>query len=472
MSEHESTRDPGDFSWQPQPQAAQLVDQLVQGCVAKNSTLAESAQRLHAETGTRLIDWISTLHFPLADEIHAELLRTGFKRQMNRDLKQSYWRHPDGEFPLIISVDDKEELVRRIENNNDVCGVAVRVDSIADLVNSGRWDIQQIDGDPAGGRNRQVRLKLEEGIHFAAHELHGCYPYEPAEATDEQIAHAAHYHEALVTRRRDWADEADGFRYTIELLAEAAGHLDRDWVCDLFFSAERNYWMSRNHAARVQYARQQRLGFGWGNHDHHTFRSSRGCFALLVAALEHLGFHCRDRFYAGPEAGWGAQVLEHPRAGLVVFADVDLSPDEIAGDFAHQPLPPRDELGTVGLWCALHGESFLAAGMHHLECQFDFDASSAQLAEADVETMDPFTDFAFLRQAFTKGQRWQVEPARIERLQNAGQITAAEAEQFRKEGALGSHLEILERNDGYKGFNQTGVSDIIQRTDPRRMVGA
>jgi hypothetical protein len=35
-------------------------------------------------------------------------------------------------------------------------------------------------------------------------------------------------------------------------------------------------------------------------------------------------------------------------------------------------------------------------------------------------------------------------------------------------GAIGSHLENLERNDGYKGFNQTGVSDIIARTDPRK----
>jgi hypothetical protein len=28
-------------------------------------------------------------------------------------------------------------------------------------------------------------------------------------------------------------------------------------------------------------------------------------------------------------------------------------------------------------------------------------------------------------------------------------------------------LEILERNDGYKGFNQTGISEIITATDPR-----
>jgi hypothetical protein len=39
-------------------------------------------------------------------------------------------------------------------------------------------------------------------------------------------------------------------------------------------------------------------------------------------------------------------------------------------------------------------------------------------------------------------------------------------------GALGSHLENLERNDGFKGFNQKGVSDIIARTDPRRQAAA
>jgi hypothetical protein len=46
-------------------------------------------------------------------------------------------------------------------------------------------------------------------------------------------------------------------------------------------------------------------------------------------------------------------------------------------------------------------------------------------------------------------------------------INEAQAEQFRREGALGSHLEILDRNDGYKGFNQTGISKIILKTDPR-----
>jgi hypothetical protein len=254
-----------------------------------------------------------------------------------------------------------------------------------------------------------------------------------------------------------------------QLFTLAAADLGAAWACDLFFIAEREYWQSRNRAGRVQYERQNRLGLGWANHDHHTYRSSRRCFQMLVAALEQMGFICRERFYAGREAGWGAQVLEQPDARVVIFADVDLSPDEVTQDFAHEPLPERDALGTVGLWCELHGEAFLEAGMHHLECQFNFDAARGQLAAAGIESLAPFTNFPFLRQAFTTGEVWQVDQRRIERLESSGRITAEQAERFRREGAIGSHLEILERNDGYKGFNQTGISDIIQRTDPRRV---
>ena len=105
--------------------------------------------------------------------------------------------------------------------------------------------------------------------------------------------------------------------------------------------------------------------------------------------------------------------------------------------------------------------------MHHLECQFDFDAVRAQLAEQGIETMVPFTDFAFLRQAFTVGECWEISSERLDQLVEQRWITRGQAETFADQGAIGSHLEILERNDGYKGFNQTGVSDIIHRTDPR-----
>jgi len=245
--------------------------------------------------------------------------------------------------------------------------------------------------------------------------------------------------------------------------------MGKDLTCDQFFAAEREYWQRRNRAAQVQKARQDSLGLGWANHDHHTYRSSREHFSRLIATLEKLGFVCRERFYAGAQAGWGAQVLEQSAARIVIFADVDLAPEELLNDFSHQGLGPRDELGTVGLWCALHGEAFLQAGMHHLECQFDFDALRQQMeSSAGVKVMKPFTNFPYLRQAFTEGEMWPVRPERIDRLLKQGLITEAQATQFRTQGAIGSHLENLERNQGFKGFNQTGVSDIIHRTDPRR----
>ena len=177
---------------------------------------------------------------------------------------------------------------------------------------------------------------------------------------------------------------------------------------------------------------------------------------------------CRERFYAGHEAGWGAQVLEQPAAGVVVFADVDLTDAEVVDDFAHEPLGPVEHAGTVGLWCLLHGEALLRPGMHHLECRFDFDTVRAQLQAAGIEVMPPFTDLPYLRQAFTAAEIWPVESGRLEAARQAGAVTAAELERFGQRGALGSHLEILERDAGYKGFNQAGINDIIRATDPRR----
>jgi len=207
---------------------------------------------------------------------------------------------------------------------------------------------------------------------------------------------------------------------------------------------------------------------GWGNHDHHTFRCSRDHFVDLNQFLLRLGFSKRERYYAGAEAGWGAQISEQPVVGIVVFADVDLMPEETRIDFSTQKLPPSSKLGTVGLWVGLHGESFLQSGMHHLEARFDFDLLRDQLRDQGVNTMKPFSDFEFLRQAFTEGERWTVQPSRVQKLLAKGLISAAQCEQFLREGAIGSHLENLQRHGGFKGFNQKSVSVVIAATDPRK----
>jgi hypothetical protein len=374
------------------------------------------------------------------------------------------WRHPLGMFPPVV-----------VHPKNS--GIGIRCDSIDECLAAlpsalglANGLSVNVSGVP-GGQFRQCLLNSDGGVELRVVERHGYQGFSDFFTDDSQVAAAARHLEAFRSRNRDSAS-VDGFQIASQLIAAASHAIGRDWACDLFFQAEREYWQSRNRAAQVQYERQQRLGLGWANHDHHTYRSSRAAFRHLIATFEQMGFYCRERFYAGREAGWGAQVLEQPESRIVIFADVDMSPEELMGDFSHDVLAARDELGTVGIWCELHGEAFLEAGMHHLECQFDFDASRQQLAAAGIETMAPFTDFTFLRQAFTRGETWQVKPQRIDRLVTEGRITVEQGERFRSEGAVGSHLEILERNDGYKGFNQTGVSEIITRTDPRRMVGA
>ena len=82
--------------------------------------------------------------------------------------------------------------------------------------------------------------------------------------------------------------------------------------------------------------------------------------------------------------------------------------------------------------------------------------------------MKPFSDFEFLKQAFTEGERWPVRRERAQRLLDHKLIDRAQFEKFTTEGAIGSHLENLQRKGGFKGFNQQSVSAIIEAVDPRK----
>ena len=411
------------------------------------------AQRLLAETGTRLVDWIDHLGLPGATGLDAELAAAGFVRMENR--LRAIWGHPRGLFPKI-AVDG--ETARRL---------VLRVESVADfLVAHGMEDVA-IEG-AALGPIRKARVAQQGGAETWVVERHGFSGWEAPPSLRTSAALVLRHQEVFRRRKRRFADARDGFDAAMYAVRAAVAELGAGFAADLFFAAEREYWAGRNRAARLQQARQDTLGLGWQNHDHHTYRSSREHFTRLIAILEQLGFVCRERFYAGREAGWGAQVLEQETSGIVVFADVDLGPAEVVEDFAHRPLPPRTEFGTIGLWCLLHGEALLQAGMHHLECRFDFDAARRQLQLAGIPVLKPFTDLPYLKQAFTEGEFWPVESRRLEAALTAGAVTPDEAEGLRRSGAIGSHLEILQRDEGYKGFNQAGINEIIRDTDPRR----
>ncbi len=444
------------FQWSPQPAAEALVRGLLEDFLRRNSFATGLAVRMTAETGTRFYDWVDSIFPEPSEGLEARLREAGFVEMTSED--NHIYRNPQGIFPAIV-----------LNHYAIPTCLYLKVASVAEFLAAHQLDTP-IVGEPfAPFRCALIAEKNETWLY--ATERRGHPDFEPEAANPaKRIAAAAHL-EQFRLRRRHFEQDAEGFAHARRLIDAAIGDLGVDQTCALFFQAEREFWQRRNRAAQVQKARQDRLGLGWANHDHHTYRSSRACFKDLIAFFEKLGCVCRERFYAGREAGWGAQVMENPRAGIITFNDVDLSPEELVENFAHQPLAPRQSLGTVGLWCGLHGEAFLQAGMHHLECQFDFDALTQQLQrDHAVGVMKPFTDYPYLRQAFTEGERWPVAPERIDRLLAAKLITPEQAQQFRTQGAIGSHLENLERNEGFKGFNQKGVNEIIAATDPRRQL--
>jgi hypothetical protein len=446
------------FDWPLAFDAEKFLRQRMDAFLERNGFARRLAGRMREETGTDFFEWID--HLVLHAEAEQALRAFGMVAdRVETPGGETVLHHPRATLPRVVLSAEPGRMV-----------VSLRPEFVADFVAA-----HSLAGPIQGGpfsRLRRVLVCEENGARLEALERNAYRGFVPAPLHSANLKNIVEARDLWRTRRRHCDSPANGFDAARMVLEQALQRVGQDLACHLFFQEERRYWESRNRAAQVQKRRQDSLGLGWGNHDHHTFRCSREHFVDAVEFLTRLGFAKRERFYAGAEAGWGAQVAEQSNTGIVVFADVDLRPEETEVDFSTRRLSPAAELGTVGLWVGLHGESMLEAGMHHLEARFDFEALRAQLEGQGVRTLQPFSNFDFLRQAFTEGERWPVAPARLEKLRQAGLITAEQAERFLREGALGSHLENLQRRGGFKGFNQNAVSVIISATDPRKNLQA
>ncbi|RJQ69433.1 hypothetical protein D5S17_30025 [Pseudonocardiaceae bacterium YIM PH 21723] len=424
------------FDWQTHPEAEALIDRLVAEATAVSPAVAQLAGRLTTDTATRLVDWLDHISWPVET---GELAAAGFIDGWNS--VAGVWRHPGAQLPAVVPARDR--------------GLALRVDDAlaAREMLGGK---AAVEGSPLSGFCR-VLLDADAVRVFAVERRSWAAGVQPKlwERRDELKATAAWN---LWAARNRHEDPMFGVTQAVDVASAMVALVPPGLAASYVLEQERRFWQRRNTAAAAQHARQDRLGLGWGNHDHHTFRSSRKSFQELIQVFTTLGFRRREKFYAGAEAGWGAQVLEHPDSGGVIFADVDLGPEEIQVDFA------GEQLGTIGLWCALHGESVLSAGMHHLEGQFEFDALRETLPGGH---MRPFSDFPHLRQAFTEAEIWPVPAERLDKLVADGVLDRETADRMARDGAAGSHLENLARRGGFKGFNQENVSSTIAATDPR-----
>ena len=441
------------FDWPLCPKATDWLDAQVLGIQGQTPAITSLAERILQRSGVRMVSLIDHLVLADTDQSRTGLLEAGFVEQSAPD-GDRFWSVPGARVTRVRLADDVP--------NPRLC---LAVESIDTWLAANPMAVDLRAGDPGSDYEEAWFGGAYAGLGAAARRGYsGFRPQALPRERQEAIAAAAR---AFDARDRS-GEEVEAVRAAGAAFAEAAASLGQARAADEFFAAERRWYMTRNTAARWMYERQRELGFEWANHDHHTYRSSRSAFRALQQLWIQMGFEPRERFYAGAEAGWGAQVLEHPVSRVVIFSDVDVAPDELDLDFATHALPDRAELGTIGLWCAMHTGSISAAGMHHLEAEYDFEVASSVLRSAGFALMAPFTDLPMLKQLFTEPEIWPVDAARIARLRETGKITADEAARFGERGAPGSHLEILQRWSGFKGFNKTGVSAIILATDARK----
>lgn len=443
------------FDWGLYPELEKFVMGEVGFFLKNNAFAGKLSEKMLEKSSTKFVDWIDHMVLPDSRASPKELKGLGLVQVKTRGNPKDalVYRHLRSYlFPILIGKGDKTEIAIKPES----------LESFLQVLANG----SEISGRPFAEFRKAV-VKREGDFILSAVERRGYDGFLVKESDD--IGEYLEVLSAFSSRRRYFKNDGKGMDLTEELILRSLKNLDSARVSDAFFRAERSYWQSRNRAGQMQKARQDTLGLGWGNHDHHTYRSSRQNFTRMIGIFEGMGYGCREKYYAGEIAGWGAQILEHPVCNIVIFTDVDLGEDETAIDFSHKGFSKRPKkLGTVGLWIGLHGESILQAGMHHLEARFDFERLGQDLPKYGAEIMQPFSHFEFLKQAFTVGERWQVDKGRLDTLLSDKYITREQYDEFLKNGAIGSHMENLERDQGFKGFNRASVTKIIMETDPRK----
>src|ERR1700743_317200 len=332
------------FDWPLAYQAESLVRDFISAFLRKNSAAETLAKEMSENTGTDFLDWVDL--FTLAPKHEGARGEAGFiDEPVRAEGGQRVLYHPRAMLPRV--------LVQSAGSLNSVpVKLAIRPESVVDFL-ARRQLSEKVQGE-FGDRLREVFISAEQGHTFTAIERLAYRDFVKSENVPGFAAEVIAVRELWRSRKRDFPNDEEGVRHAFALQQEAIDRVGADVACELFFAEERVYWELKNRAGRIQKRRQDLLGLGWGNHDHHTFRSSRRFFADLVTFLQNFGFKKRERYYAGAEAGWGAQIQEHAVTGITVFADVDLMPEETEIDFSSQRLQDAPVLRTVGLWCSLH----------------------------------------------------------------------------------------------------------------------
>lgn len=421
------------------PETERYVDDLVQEVCERNEDVQRFADRVRTHTATRLRDWVES--FTLSGALLYRVEELGYRLQATL-YGQKLYTHPRGVFPALRIYPGPVPVAR---------GLTIQVESLSVFrYLSGYFG--EIDGTPGSPYSR-ILLSDKGGVLLFAAERNANV-WMPVDLEYGELHDLLEAHHLMMQRRRLFEAEEEPWKPTERLIHRVLGLVGSEPCASLFLEQERRFWEARNTSARFLKTQQDRLGLGWGNHDHHTFRCRRPNFFPFVRLLEQMGFARRESFRVPSPASpaWGVLILEHPGIGAVVSADTDVLDGELERNFGGEPLETASSPGTIGLWTGLHGDSIFEAGMHHLGARYNYDALRQSLKTVEIEIMEPFTDLPHLRQAYVHGERWMVPQRHLSELQSSGDADPAALEKIRTHGILGSFLECTHRSAGYRGF--------------------
>src|SRR5581483_7098052 len=159
------------FDWPLCYEAENLVLNQIEMFCGRNSAAARMSERMRAETGTRLIDWIDYLVLPV--DLEPALRQAGFIPDPLGDAPatwQTVFWHPESMLPRLI-------LDRTLPGDGWPLALAIHVDSLSDFICA-----NHLTGEPEGQpftRFRRICIARENGTHFEAVERSGYRGYSP-----------------------------------------------------------------------------------------------------------------------------------------------------------------------------------------------------------------------------------------------------------------------------------------------------
>src|SRR2546422_3553666 len=192
------------FDWPLCYEAEKFVLDHLQTFLDRNSFARQLSERMRAETGTLLLDWVDYL--VLSPQNKEVLREVGYRedRLGETPSNQSAFWHPEALLPRIL-------IDTTVVNSNFPAAVAIRTESISDFMAA-----HGVTGEPEGGpfsRFRHILVSFEHSTRLEAVERRGYRGYVPLASKAGQVKTLVQAHELWKTRRRLFEDDQKGFEH-------------------------------------------------------------------------------------------------------------------------------------------------------------------------------------------------------------------------------------------------------------------